>query len=233
MIQRIARSAPGWARCWTRIYTTGLPQQVREERRDEIESDVWEELHAPGPASRAPLSILRRSVAGMPADITWRVEQPSPGAGLQRAIQFAAGTTGAGGRWLGQTAMPRLIVMVAATLALVGLLLLVTLQAGEAATQGGRLAVGMLLLLAGTFMLAGTQVRNDQPLIGASFVAAPALLLGLILWWTLVAPLVAVLITASVSSHARRARRSAPGGNRSAPRNGSDEEAGGDSDPRA
>ncbi|MFQ5381298.1 MAG: hypothetical protein ACE5EF_06715 [Dehalococcoidia bacterium] len=231
MIERALRLAPGWVRCWTRLYTAGLRAEIREERRNEIDSDVWEELHSPGGASHAHASMFRRSLAGIPADITWRLEHSSPRDGLRRAVQVTAGTGGAASRWLGRTGLPRLTVAVAGSVALVGLALVLTSPAGDAATRGERLAVGMLFLLTGTFMLAGTQVRSEQPQVGAAFVAVPALLLGLILWSTVLAPLVALLIVIWVVSAARRAKHSTerpPGPGGAAPKSKRETERPGD-----
>ena len=56
-------------RCWTRLYTLGLPADVRAARCEEIESDLWESLH--DPQSRHP-QILSRLAGGITDDICWR-----------------------------------------------------------------------------------------------------------------------------------------------------------------
>lgn len=82
-------SAPGlhdasgpmvWAtaavRAWTRIYTARMRPTLREARRAEIESDLWESLHDPD-APRgvaAGVHMLVRLAAGIPHDLAWRAE---------------------------------------------------------------------------------------------------------------------------------------------------------------
>lgn len=64
---------------WVRVYLAGLPGQVREQRRAEIASDLYEHrLHAQeqgrSPAAAA-LHLLARCVAGALDDLTWRTEE--------------------------------------------------------------------------------------------------------------------------------------------------------------
>lgn len=64
-------------RAWTALYTLGLPGELRDSRRDEIESDLWEQRHAEaqeGPRPGSALHVLLRLVLGAPADIVWRAE---------------------------------------------------------------------------------------------------------------------------------------------------------------
>ena len=55
------------ARWWTRIYTAGLPDHLREARRAEVESDLWESLTDGAPSHH----ILARTALGLPDDLTW------------------------------------------------------------------------------------------------------------------------------------------------------------------
>lgn len=55
------------ARWWTRIYTAGLPDHLREARRAEVESDLWESLADGAPSHH----ILARTALGLPDDLTW------------------------------------------------------------------------------------------------------------------------------------------------------------------
>jgi len=65
-------------RLWTRVYTFGMPDDVRESRRAEIESDLWEWRHDVGARGRGAPSeahVLARLVRGVPDDLSWRLEQ--------------------------------------------------------------------------------------------------------------------------------------------------------------
>ena len=55
------------ARWWTRVYTAALPVDVRDARRLEVESDLWESV-ADGAPSR---HILARLALGVVDDLTW------------------------------------------------------------------------------------------------------------------------------------------------------------------
>jgi hypothetical protein len=61
------RAAAGVARWWTRLYTAGLPIDLRDARRAEVESDLWESV-ADGAPSR---HILARVALGIVDDLSW------------------------------------------------------------------------------------------------------------------------------------------------------------------
>jgi VIT1/CCC1 family predicted Fe2+/Mn2+ transporter len=82
----VSASAPALAarltRAWVRLYTHGLAADERRARRDELESDLWEHEHGrttervrPG---RTAFEIVARLIAGMAADLSWRVEHRDP-----------------------------------------------------------------------------------------------------------------------------------------------------------
>jgi len=61
---------------WTARYTRGLSDEVRERRRDEIASDVFEELRSTSQSADARhMSIVWRTVRGIPADVAWRRQE--------------------------------------------------------------------------------------------------------------------------------------------------------------
>jgi hypothetical protein len=65
-------------RAWTFVYTIGAGASIREARRDEIASDLWE--HARGSADdgitsrRIAGQMLARCFLGIGADVSWRVQ---------------------------------------------------------------------------------------------------------------------------------------------------------------
>jgi TonB family protein len=76
MNSMMLRPAVGFVRLWTKIYTSGLPSDVRETRRTEIASDVWHSIHDPdrdAPA-RLALQMILRLLLGVPDDLGWRAE---------------------------------------------------------------------------------------------------------------------------------------------------------------
>jgi hypothetical protein len=63
-------------RGWTRLYTSGLPIDARDRRRQEIESDLWEFVHDDGRGELAQaIAIFARLALGIPDDVGWRMEQ--------------------------------------------------------------------------------------------------------------------------------------------------------------
>ncbi len=68
---------------WVRIYTRRLSADVAEQRRQEIESDLWEHrrhsLAAGRSERRHNLDVIERVLSGIPADLSWR-------RGIQRSL---------------------------------------------------------------------------------------------------------------------------------------------------
>lgn len=63
-------------RCWTRMYTWRLPPAVREARREEIESDLWESSHDPGiTQAELVMQTVVRLTLGIADDLAWRFTQ--------------------------------------------------------------------------------------------------------------------------------------------------------------
>jgi hypothetical protein len=90
----------GWVRAWVRLYTRGLPDALRADRRDEIDDDLWcqlEDAAAEGRSRRAVDSeLLVRLVLGMPADVGWSLAQrgrPAP-ASVERSPSMTDRTLG-------------------------------------------------------------------------------------------------------------------------------------------
>jgi hypothetical protein len=72
------RIAAGVVRAWTRAYTAGAASEIRDARRAEIESDLWEHVRAGADAAAEPRAIagqvLARCLLGVGADLSWRVQ---------------------------------------------------------------------------------------------------------------------------------------------------------------
>jgi len=67
-------------RRWVRLYTRGLEPTVREMRRGEIDSDLWEHRREAESAGLRPrqtaMEIVARMILGMAADVGWRRAMP-------------------------------------------------------------------------------------------------------------------------------------------------------------
>jgi hypothetical protein len=83
-------------RGWTAVYTWRLPEPVREARRAEMESELWEfqaDTSDRGDLNPAFHAVIRLA-AGIPDDLLWRRENAAPVSVATR--QFAiAGIAGA------------------------------------------------------------------------------------------------------------------------------------------
>jgi hypothetical protein len=77
---------------WVRLYTAGLPPQVREARCAEIRSDVHEQLAEAGDSARAlrraRRAVVGRTVRGAVDDVIWRRE-------VARRMKSSSGFVGA------------------------------------------------------------------------------------------------------------------------------------------
>jgi hypothetical protein len=64
----------GIARAWVRAYTSGLPAETAQRRRDELASDLHEHTCAGGRS----VEVLGRVLWGIPADLSWRRAARAP-----------------------------------------------------------------------------------------------------------------------------------------------------------
>jgi hypothetical protein len=72
--------AASLVRSWTWLYTCGLPAAVRDARRAEIESDLWEFFHDPDRAAAVSSTahLVVRLLRGVPDDVSWCAEHLAP-----------------------------------------------------------------------------------------------------------------------------------------------------------
>lgn len=76
-------------RAWTFVYTIGMSAPIREARRDEIASDLWEHVHAGSGSARSRSvagQILARCLLGIGADLSWRVEMARVGTRQEEVV---------------------------------------------------------------------------------------------------------------------------------------------------
>jgi hypothetical protein len=100
-------------RVWTRAYTCGTPSAWADQRRAEIESDLWEIQHDPdGARGLAPaVQVLGRLFAGAADDLRWRLERTTleDNVFIRRAVTLAAATVALSMLWGSSAATPRVI----------------------------------------------------------------------------------------------------------------------------
>lgn len=80
-MSRLLDLSIGITRSWASTYTRGLPHHLRAERREEIDSDLWDHKRLADlerePANGTAVQILARAALGIPADLLWRIEAGS------------------------------------------------------------------------------------------------------------------------------------------------------------
>lgn len=196
-------SAPDLAaeltRVWVRLYTRGLPADLRAARRDELESDLWEhrrwrtaENRRPG---RVALEIMERLFAGMAADLSWRLEHR----GARRQMTRPVG----GGTVIGLLKKHGMVALTVALGAMTASLAIV----GEAFGEVERSQVAALFV-AGLLILGGLVAMRGGLRGGRIAVALGAIVPGMLLVWTIIMPIITLAIL--VWLYAGRRPRQAP-----------------------
>jgi len=172
--------AVGMTRSWVAVYTSGLPPELRDSRRAEIDSDVWEQQRTADllnqPQGETSLQLLARLVLGIPSDVTWRLEA-AHSAQSERSISVSESGT------------MRILVAVGVVVAL--FLVVAGIAAiADALVQGdlasGQAGYGAISVLAGAAVAAGMLTSRRNPLLGIGLVAAGAITVAAAWYWMLV-----------------------------------------------
>jgi hypothetical protein len=176
------------ARTWVALYTAGLGRESREERRQEIISDLWEHQYLAErmrePVIRTAVHMLARTALGVPSDVNWRVE-----AGLQGHSNIKEPAMNQPWAIGGILCLAAAAVPVALGLAVIGGL--------GADGPLGRVAFGSLVLSTGVAMVTGLLLSQRMPVLGLSFLALGVVAISLMLFWLafITLPLGIVLFT--------------------------------------
>ena len=181
---------------WAGVYTRGLPPSTRDQRKAEITSDLWEHRAEAAGSRGLSLEIAARSIAGVPADLSWRraaVLNPARGTSMT-AITARRGPT-----WLSGLA-DVLTFVLGGIAALFGALSLLG-GAMDSTIDTGYVAWGGMVFVTGLMLLTGGWLRTRRPLPGLALVVAGAVAWSVLSYWmffTVVAG--AVLIVAAMLS---------------------------------
>ena len=78
----MTRLAAAIIQFWVRLYTAGLETTTRERIRQDVESDLWEQMNSKD-ADRKPtrdaMLMIFRWILGIPADVQRTIEESSSG----------------------------------------------------------------------------------------------------------------------------------------------------------
>lgn len=181
---------------WVWMYTAGMPDESRQGRVAELESDAWEhQALAAERHERFGLQFLHRMVRGMSADIGWRVAQGRPGFESRNWLEVVIAMLIAVGIFVGLPASGFLMPYAGISNNGTPLSLLVATDA---------------LLVTLALVLPGILVIERWPVAGAVLVMVGCLCLTALFWWLreLMAVISLGMVAALVGSiRLRRLRR--------------------------
>ena len=169
----------GMTRSWVAVYTSGLPPELRDARRSEIGSDLWEQQRTADllnqPQGETSLQLLARLVLGIPSDVTWRLET-GRSARSERSIR------------MNEALYMRGLVAVGVALALLVVIVGVgsIFNAFEDGDNSGWVWGGSLSALSGVAVMVGLLISRPNPLLGIGLVAAGAITIAVLWHWLLV-----------------------------------------------
>lgn len=151
-------AAPALTSWWVRAYTRGLPAALREARRHEIASDVFEQIAAGGLSSggrrAARAAVVGRTARGALDDLAWRIEQ---GRIMNQASSTSTQPTGLRAAWAAAT--QAWFAPAAAVVLLFNVGLAVGILADGDSTMPGRVGGPMFLFAFGAVMGIGLRLR--------------------------------------------------------------------------
>lgn len=191
---RWPRSA-GFVRGWVHLYTKGLPQSLRDERREETDADLWEEAQEAALEGRSNRSlaaqVFLRWLLGVPDDALWRL-----------AHIGAKDLNKGEGRAMIQTGNYRTMTVV---MGIIGLALVVGLainqvigemefrrQAHVAFSVEQGITFVVFLPLGIMAIAAGFRVLANVPSLGMTLITTGSLFIAVLLYWLILPVILAV-----------------------------------------
>jgi hypothetical protein len=167
----------GVARSWVALYTFRLPLEIREGRRGEIDSDLWEQqwlaARRGNPAFGTAIEVLARMLLGVISDITWRA-QAGASSRAERSVNVTESWYMRGPLAVG------VVVAILTVLAGIG-------AAADALidpdTADGDAAFAAVFAIAGVAVLFGLLTSRRNPVLGIGLVAAGVITASFMFYW--------------------------------------------------
>jgi hypothetical protein len=144
------------ARRWAEVYTRGLSADLRERRRLELESDMWEHLHDADEPNAAN-AVFGRFLRGIPADVRWRYRTLLESRGARQRSQHM--TTSLRSNWW---------VILTAILGVLPLGISIAMLASGVGGGGTLRFVGVAVSALTGALLIGGLIRRETDLIAGS-----------------------------------------------------------------
>lgn len=175
-----ARFGPWLTTHWVQLYTRGLAREVRAARSDEIASDVWEHRHdhlIRGVGRwTTNTEVTRRTVAGIPADLSWRRSQRH----AHQASEAGGDTMSMQRLW----SFTRLLIVVQGVALIVFSVGVVTEVIGFTNDSNWNPASGIAFAVFGAAMLAGLAVRRTRGALGVGMICISSLFMVGAYWYS-------------------------------------------------
>ena len=179
-MSRLLDLSVGVTRAWSATYTRGLPHDLRAERREEIDSDLWDHRrlaeHRGERALVTAIEILSRVLLGIISDITWRAQARAPArpdrGTMKNEVSYMSVLVAVG-------------VVLALFLIVMGMASIVDAVL-DSDVGSGMAAFGAITLLAGAAVAAGLLTCRRSPLLGVGLVASGAITIAVAWYWMLV-----------------------------------------------
>jgi hypothetical protein len=182
----------GMARSWVTLYTLRLPLEIRESRRSEIDSDLWEQqglaARRSDPALGTAIEVLSRMLLGIFDDLIWR---------LEAGVSVTKGQISVNDTWpmrIGFIAlMVPLMLLVANGLGMM-------MGNGEFDNAQEQVLWGLSFLVAPLVAAVGLWLCRTRPKLGLGLVVGGALSTALLMFWMafITVPLAIVVIAFAI-----------------------------------
>jgi hypothetical protein len=175
-MSRLLDLSIGVTRSWTATYTRGLPHDTRAERREEIDSDLWDHKRLADlerePANGTAMQILVRVALGIPADLLWRMEA---GSSTQLTRSTSVNDT-----WFMRIGLLALTLVLSAGVAMGGF---IVAGEGEWDNRTEQVIWGLVFATFPLISIIGLWICRSQPKLGVGLVAAGMVLMSLVMFW--------------------------------------------------
>lgn len=163
-------------RAWTGTYTRGLPAELRAQRREEVDCDLWEQQRLADlelePVTGTAVEVILRLVLGVPADVLWRLE---------------AGASARSGKvtQVNESLMMRGLLTIALAIAafplIIGILVFVGLNGDM--SDSDRAWFGPIQIAIGSTIICGLVMSLRRPVLGIGLVAAGVIAISALWYW--------------------------------------------------
>jgi len=183
----------GMARSWVVLYTLRLPLEIRESRRSEIDSDLWEQQGLAAsrgdPALGTAIEVLSRMLLGIFDDLIWR---------LEAGVSVTKGQISVNDTWPMRIGF--IVVMLPLAFLIVNGVAIAFFGAGDFDNSTEHFLWGLSFLVCPLVTAVGLWLCRTRPKLGLGLVVGGALSPALLMFWMafITVPLAIVVIAFAI-----------------------------------